>query len=178
MNGLTGAGFCFQPLLVVATCIAGGDFVRLTTNFRCVSLSNDSVLCDRRSDVLLLVPRATVLTRETEVWSVLGSVFFFGAGDKTGLVGFSKGFSNSFFGGGTLTVLRTGKGGAGSFEIGDIALLEVVDSRYEEGTQPSTPSKSTNHHPVAFLVMTLTRTPEVKESPSSILVGLKSPMVT
>ncbi len=165
---------------MVARCIAGGDFVRLTTGFGCVSLSNDSVLCDRRSDLivlLLLVPRATVLTRVAEVLSVLGRVFFFGAGDKAGLVGFSKGFSDSFFGSGTIGELRTGKGGAGSFETGLCILLEVVDSRYEEGTQPSTPSMSTNHHPVAFLVMTLTRTPEVKESPSCILVGLKSPMV-
>ena len=75
------------------------------------------------------------------------------------------------------TELRTGSGGGGSVDpIGEDG-LDDVDSRYEDGTHPSTPSRSTYHQPVGFLVMTLTRTPALKERPSPVFAGLKSPIV-
>ena len=73
--------------------------------------------------------------------------------------------------------LRTGKGGGGSVEPTGEDGLDAVDSRYEDGTHPSTPSRSTYHQPVGFLVMTLTSTPAVKERPSPVFPGLKSPIV-
>lgn len=90
-------------------------------------------------------------------------------------MGLSKAGISSFLGCAT-TGLRTGRGGGGSVETGEVLFLEV-DSRYEEGTQPSTPSKSTYHHPVEFLVITLTITPAIKERPSDVLAALKSPIV-
>ena len=69
--------------------------------------------------------------------------------------------------------LLAGSLGGGVCKVSFLAAL----SRYEEGTQPSLSPISTYHHPLAFLVTTVTEQPAEKLRPSPVPGAWKSASV-
>ena len=182
-TGLLVTGLGLHPVLDV-TCRVGGELMRLTAGFGGDSLSRESMLWDLRKDGLLREERESLDLLMSNAFfillsfgngrSILGGVFL-----AIGVIEMclSEELNHSFLDGAT-NELRTGRGGGGDTVIGVTGREADWLSRYDEGTHPSTPSISTYHHPVAFLVMTLHNTPDVNDRPSPLLDAEKSDMVT